>query len=411
MPVPNTGKAVLNFPLRFMAIRKTDAAPKIDGKLDDACWKDAAVAKDFVLWVKRDGALVLMKKKTTVSLTYDDKAIYLGFKCEEPDIESLHKNRLWEEGVEMFLDTTHDHKTFYQIGVTPGGTMAQTAGKHAKWDKPIDVRTSFGDGYWFAEIALPFASLDMACPPVGTTWGFNLCRTLFGRKVYGTFAPLSDLSFHLPWDFADLYFTGTEKMPLVIESIAFKDGVLLGSNEATVTIRNDSSEEMTCSLKAGEQDAVKTTVASGKKQEVAVMLDVKQLKKNALLNLSLLSADGKKEYYRCAYGVKPPNEIMSFSLDGDIFFSDEKTIPVSFGINMSKSALKTASFELLLKDKDGKTIAKQLVKDIKSSHSKLKVDVSKLQTGAYGIELLLRDSSGKLLASPSAEFRKVEAAD
>ncbi len=51
-------------------------APVIDGKLDESVWKNADIAKDFVMLRPGDGDSEPEGQKTEVKIVYTDQAIY-----------------------------------------------------------------------------------------------------------------------------------------------------------------------------------------------------------------------------------------------------------------------------------------------------------------------------------------------
>lgn len=408
------------FPSRFTAIRRTDTVPHIDGRLDDDSWKHAAAVTDFVVLGTQTGEL--MKQKTIVRLAYDDRAIYLGFECEEPNLDSLVKDSIWEEGVEAFFDTTHDHTTFYQIGLTPGGTTGQTAGKTVAWGGKWEVKTTFGDACWFAEIALPFESLNTGCPPPGTVWGLNLCRTLFGRQVYGTYPVLPGSGFHAPAHFADMYFAGREGLPYIVESIAFRDKPLLGINAATITIGNatDKTGEFVLETRirnaSGEYSpphSAAATLGRREKEGIDIRYEIQETGVDNAIHMTLLSTDLEEEYYACEYSLIVPDlAVMEFSLDGDTYFLDEETMAVFLTLNVSEDRLRTGSLRLELRTrKDGELVSAGEIRDLLAPDVELTISVADLPVAEYIVRATLADKNGKLLDSKDGSFRKVEAVD
>lgn len=55
---------------------RTAKAPKIDGKLDDGCWKNAEVFSNFTQGYPNPGASPTFK--TEVKVVFDKKTIYIG---------------------------------------------------------------------------------------------------------------------------------------------------------------------------------------------------------------------------------------------------------------------------------------------------------------------------------------------
>src|SRR5687768_13662660 len=90
------------------------AAPVIDGRLDDAAWKEAAVLKDFVQIQPGDNTPPL--NPTEVMLTYDAKTLYIAFHChEDPDKvrSSLSRREAYfgtDDYVVFYLDTFNDKR-------------------------------------------------------------------------------------------------------------------------------------------------------------------------------------------------------------------------------------------------------------------------------------------------------------
>src|SRR5262245_16047087 len=80
-PVSLQGQVRPEFP-----ISRTQQQPKIDGLLNDAVWDDDPLSTgDWVSYNPLYGATV--PQKTQVRIAYDDRYIYLAFKCldSEPD--------------------------------------------------------------------------------------------------------------------------------------------------------------------------------------------------------------------------------------------------------------------------------------------------------------------------------------
>jgi hypothetical protein len=70
---------------RSMAAYKTSTAPVIDGTLGDECWKQAPKGDNFVNSFTGQP----IPETTEAWLAYDDKAIYVAFKCFDSHPEEL----------------------------------------------------------------------------------------------------------------------------------------------------------------------------------------------------------------------------------------------------------------------------------------------------------------------------------
>ncbi len=201
-------------PTPLATVGKTDKPPAIDGKLDDACWQAgaSAVLSNFVL----PDMSALATVQTEARLCYDAQKLYLGVRCEEPNIASLRaysKTRdeaVWRDDcIEIFLDANHDRKSYYHVIVNSLGTIfdASEPGDES-WNAAIEAKASVGDDSWTAELAIPFADLGGA-PEVGAIWGFNLGRERYaGEENLSIWSP-TYAKFHEPDRFGEIVFAET----------------------------------------------------------------------------------------------------------------------------------------------------------------------------------------------------------
>lgn len=162
--------------------------PKMDGVLDDPCWKDAGRISDFQIHMK--GTDEKDERTTTVSGCADRDALYLAFECVEPQLVTSpivaegtgRDGYIWKDDtVEIFLDTNLDQRSFYQIAFNASGTLFdQDIGVPGlpgeSWNGPIDVATQIGKGRWTGEVRIGFVGLRLA-EAAGQSWTANFCRT------------------------------------------------------------------------------------------------------------------------------------------------------------------------------------------------------------------------------------------
>jgi hypothetical protein len=219
---------------KLIAKRVKNGSVKLDGKLDDAVWKDAPSTGDFVR--SMDG--MKPDQKTTAKVLYDDKNLYVAFEMDDKDVWSnLTKpdDKLWtQEAVEMFIDADGDGKTYVELQTNPKGAVFdsylpayrqnqndwQSGMKVAiKVDGTVDVRSDVDKG-WVAEVAIPLEAakgkekeMKNVPPKLGTEWRVNFFRLDMpaGRPQQGSaWAPPMVGDFHALDKFGVLVF-GDEK--------------------------------------------------------------------------------------------------------------------------------------------------------------------------------------------------------
>ena len=198
---------------------KVATPPKIDGKLDEACWKHPSVITAFVT----SGRQPKQEGRTTVHVVYDDANLYIAY--DVPDLKPSKitghdpSPGLWtEDGADFMFDTNLNRWSYFQFQANANGAF-----NDAYWPIPgiPDSDTFNVAGYQVVgsvengaiEIRIPFAALSghpemvdaaVSSPPVpGTVWGVNFCRNVPSTS----WAPLTE-SAHAPWEFNAMTFTG-----------------------------------------------------------------------------------------------------------------------------------------------------------------------------------------------------------
>jgi hypothetical protein len=171
--------------LQPVNVPRLENAPLIDGRLDDAAWKQAAVFKDFYQTAPGDN--IAPSKPTVAYLAYDSENLYLAFYCyDEPDkIRATVAKRdavFGEDNVRVFLDTFDDGRRAYVLGFNPLGIQQDgiyTEGQGADYSVDVVMESKgiiVSDG-WTLEAKIPFKSLRYAAGH-GKTWGIHLWRNI-----------------------------------------------------------------------------------------------------------------------------------------------------------------------------------------------------------------------------------------
>lgn len=200
----NSGK--FNLPpekLRPVEAVKFDVAPTIDGKLDDEIWKTAQVLKDF--FQISPGNNVAASKPTEVMVGYDEKNLYIAFRCfdDKDKIRATVAKRdevFGEDNVRVYLDTYNDQRRAYVLGFNPYGIQQDgifTEGQGADYSVDIVMESKgvIEDWGWSVEVKIPFKSLRYTAGK-GKLWGFNVARNIdrFNDELDGWLPDDRDIS-------------------------------------------------------------------------------------------------------------------------------------------------------------------------------------------------------------------------
>jgi len=201
----------------FFKPLRTDAPPAIDGRLDDAVWRDAPALSAFKTFIPDFGREP--SEKTVAYMAYDAENLYFAFKCfdREPDkIKASMANRDTirpDDFICINLDTFNDQQALSAFYVNPLGVQTDSRWASGKEDFSADfVWSSAGrldaDGYT-VELRVPFKSIRYAGKKrVEMSVFFE--RRISRRSEHGSYPAL---------DPAQGYFFLTQMMPLELENI------------------------------------------------------------------------------------------------------------------------------------------------------------------------------------------------
>jgi hypothetical protein len=208
-----------------------DGPIQIDGKLDEAAWASTQPSGSFVNTLTGGSGAFAASCK----VLYDAKQLYVAFEVRDEDLRSPHTqadDHLWEkDAVEIMIDPDGDARNYFEIQVSPRGTVFDT-----RYDAPRKP-LPFGDVAWSsrafakvaldgtldddeddrgytAEIALPwsaFVSGETSIPPpaAGDIWRMNfyvMDAADSGQRAVCWSPPLIG-DFHVPKRFGRVAFT------------------------------------------------------------------------------------------------------------------------------------------------------------------------------------------------------------
>jgi Domain of unknown function (DUF5916)/Carbohydrate family 9 binding domain-like len=166
-------------------IPRFESAPVIDGKLDDAVWKSAAVFKNF--YQIQPGDNIAPSKPTEMLMGYDSHTLYIAWHCyDEPDkVRSTVAKRdqiFNDDYVGFYLDTFNDRRKafimfFNPLGVQADGVYTEGQGEDYSPDFVMESKGSITTDGYVIEIALPFKSLRYEAGK-DKQWGVQFFRRI-----------------------------------------------------------------------------------------------------------------------------------------------------------------------------------------------------------------------------------------
>ena len=160
---------------------------------------------------------------TDARFLYDDKNLYVGVRCFDPEPDKITVSGLEREfnsgiqdGIGLFFDSMHDGQTGFYFATNPVGahhdfqSSADDAYRNNDWEGVWDVRVTIDDQGWIAEFIVPFKTLRFSNEP-NQEWGLNIMRRI---RRYNE-QPLGAASASLPRGqvFDDRHVDGARKHP------------------------------------------------------------------------------------------------------------------------------------------------------------------------------------------------------
>ncbi|MFN7916575.1 MAG: DUF5916 domain-containing protein [Vicinamibacterales bacterium] len=179
---------------------RLDRPLQIDGRLDEAVYRDTLPIDRFEQQVPREGQPAT--EKTQAWILFDDTNLYFCARMLDSQPERIVANEMRHDSVNIFnggdsmtlvLDTFHDRRNGVLFQTNPLGGMREQAiadGQYIEsWNTVWNVRSARFEGGWSAEMVIPFKSLRFR--DAGTQiWGINFRRVIRWKNEYSGVTPM-----------------------------------------------------------------------------------------------------------------------------------------------------------------------------------------------------------------------------
>ncbi len=170
-----------------IAAVKVSQGPRIDGTLADPLWQ-----KSPLLSLGEAAGAGKPTLATTARILMDERFLYIGMDCEEPDTTSMKKSAtkrdgaVWEDDcIEIFLAADpgagYKHITLNAANAVFDQDCPFGDANNSKWDGAINSQVTLQPNRrWTATLAVPLQDLN-AYVGDNQNWKFNLTRTRYPR--------------------------------------------------------------------------------------------------------------------------------------------------------------------------------------------------------------------------------------
>jgi hypothetical protein len=196
----------------------------IDGKLDDAYWRNCPVAATGKFRELQTGRAPTFG--TSFQAGWQGNHLLFAIRCEERPGEAPHTAStrdddpaIWHGDVIELEIATESH-SYYSIAISPAGHVVDLdrgapRGQWFGWDAKAQVATRIAEDHWTVEVSLPVTADENdplhqvlgRKPTQSLPWHVNLCRQRVREdgQEHSALSPTGVESFHEPMKFARLY--------------------------------------------------------------------------------------------------------------------------------------------------------------------------------------------------------------
>ena len=246
---------------KVLHVTMVSAPPVIDGNMDDACWKNAALADDFSLFK----GIGWPTQKTEVRVAYDTEHLYFFATMYEsqpakiltPTPDDHRDNAVHgDDCLEIFIDKQLEEQTYYHLTVNAANVRYDSGPGARSWNPTWKSATRIGKDAWYLEIAFPFRELIhpgayAGTPPQGTEWRINFNRMERPSNEMSNWST-TYRGFHEPANFGHIIFEGHPTVQLPQFDSVSEGERFFGVNtlEAKISNRSDKPAEVTVKLSA-----------------------------------------------------------------------------------------------------------------------------------------------------------------
>ena len=368
---PGVGRAAVELP--HYTVNRADDKMRVDGRLDELAWRNAATFENFTFPWWKNGK----QEQTIARMLWDDQFMYIAYECSDAwisAVQTVQDSRVYQDDcVELFTAPNPKRPlNYFNFEMNVNGAILDQhhpdgPGKvnGANWntqglliattvDGTLNDDTDVDRG-WILEVAIPFINFTpvtgQQCPHDGDIWHLNLNRlggTTNAQHSQWSPGTTAKPAFHAPDTFGRVTFSSltTSEQALMLAAVDYQpvpgflklpDDITLGACSAVAVnskgklyVFHRGPQPILCFDAAGEflrswgDDMIGT--AHGLRVDPNDNVWVTDIKHHLVFKFSetgkLLMALGTSD--RPGTGREQFNKPtdVAFGLDGEIFVSD-----------------------------------------------------------------------------------------
>ena len=186
------GITIAQYEVKTAQAIRVETTPKIDGLLDDECWKSALPAGDFVMDTPTPG--IQLSQRTEVRILYHDDAIYIGLMCFDSAPDSiLHElcgrdKNCNTDYAGVVFSCYRDGMNGFAFYSTPNGEQydarIDNTGDDPSWNAVWYSKARIVENGWSLELKIPYAAIRFP-DAEHQVWNVNFERDIRRSRHHG----------------------------------------------------------------------------------------------------------------------------------------------------------------------------------------------------------------------------------
>jgi hypothetical protein len=183
-PPPAANPFGRKYPARvYRTVRLEGAPPAIDGRLDDAAWRQGEWSGDYTQQIPTEGAPP--SQATELKILYDNKHVYFAIRAYD-DPAKVHRypgrrDNFTGDIVGVCFDSYNSNQAGFEFDLTAGGSKIDLILGNGEtewdttWDPVWDGKVAHDEQGWTAEFRVPLNQLRFG-PQPEQVWGMHAWR-------------------------------------------------------------------------------------------------------------------------------------------------------------------------------------------------------------------------------------------
>ena len=403
---------------------RTKAPPKIDGKLDDACWRNAGEARDFVLY----GSGLPPSQQTKTLVTFDDGHLYLAYVCSEAAMAKIQagaraelregeNDSVWKNDcIELFLDPHLTRDECYQFEVD---SLAQKwdarilvpwgRGKEfPEWDSHFRVAATRSETSWTVEMAIAAASMGVDKIRDGSLWGVNFTRNEHPHKEISSWTPWKrNINFCHARHFRSLVL-GRATCALGEVNLGPRAH---GSNRLHAEVKGDRELRMELDVisSSGRKRSFSREVKANRRAGDPVALEYRLPERKGKVDLVLWLKDARKGTVlaKRRYSLEISTPLIRLKLASPTVYLSAKELKAELTLDLGDVSREKGKVVVELRQ-GGKVLRRGVQGTSLGRENEVRLNIAGIKQRAYTVRVRALDAKGRELAGAESKLSAVD---